>query len=93
MTAFNQWFNVEAENVEKYKEYIEMLQNTSLLVDIEDDLLMRKGLPGTQVVYGIPATLNSANYYYFLILDKIIEVTPEKVTDEGFPKGFPKGFQ
>lgn len=53
-----------------------MLQNASLLVDdIEDGSLMRRGLPCAHLVYGIPATLNSANYYYFLILHKIIKMT------------------
>lgn len=54
-----------------------MFQNASLLVDdIEDESLMRRGLPCAHLIYGIPATLNSANYYYFLILGKIVDVTP-----------------
>lgn len=44
-----------------------MLQNASLLIDdIEDGSLMRRGFPCAHIVYGIPATLNSANYYYFV---------------------------
>ena len=60
-----------------------MFQNASLLIDdIEDESLMRRGLPCAHIVYGIPATLNSANYYYFLILGKIVDATsPDKLEE------------
>ena len=37
---------------------------------------MRRGLPTAHLVYGVPATINSANYYYFLVIDKILKISP-----------------
>jgi geranylgeranyl diphosphate synthase, type III len=34
--------------------------------DIEDDSQLRRGLPVAHKIYGIPQTINSANYVYFL---------------------------
>jgi len=48
------------------------LHSASLLVDdIEDSSLLRRGSPAAHAIYGIPSTLNSANYVYFLALDAI----------------------
>ncbi|KAG8809105.1 geranylgeranyl pyrophosphate synthetase, partial [Serendipita sp. 399] len=34
--------------------------------DVEDDAQMRRGIPVAHKIYGIPQTINSANYVYFL---------------------------
>lgn len=48
-----------------------MLHNASLMVDdIEDNSVMRRGVPVTHSVYGVPRTINSANYIYFRALEK-----------------------
>ena len=57
---------------------IEMMQNVSLLLDdIEDSSLARRGLPCAHLVYGIPSTMNSATYYMFVALQKILENAPK----------------
>ncbi|KAF8621241.1 hypothetical protein AX15_007952 [Amanita polypyramis BW_CC] len=44
-----------------------MLHTASLMVDdIEDDSQLRRGHPVAHRIYGIPQTINTANYVYFL---------------------------
>jgi len=55
----------------KVAEIIQMLHNASLMIDdIEDGSILRRGLPVAHSIYGVPSTINSANYVYFLALQK-----------------------
>jgi geranylgeranyl diphosphate synthase type 3 len=38
--------------------------------DIEDNSKLRRGIPVAHLIYGIPATINCANYMYFLALQQ-----------------------
>lgn len=60
---------------------IEMLHNASLLIDdIEDSSKLRRGFPVAHSIYGIPSVINSANYVYFLGLEKVLTLDhPEAV--------------
>ena len=50
--------------------------------DIEDNSALRRGVPTAHSIFGIPTTLNTGNYIYFLALDKLINgFPPEKVKD------------
>ncbi|XP_061085047.1 geranylgeranyl pyrophosphate synthase-like isoform X2 [Conger conger] len=62
-------------------EVVEMLHNASLLIDdIEDSSKLRHGLPTAHNIYGIPSVINSANYVYFLCLEKVLTLEhPEAV--------------
>lgn len=44
--------------------------------DIEDDSILRRGQPVAHLVYGTPITINSANYYYFIALNKLVQNFP-----------------
>ncbi|PVV05120.1 hypothetical protein BB560_000362 [Smittium megazygosporum] len=69
--AFNFWFKVDSEKLDIIKDVIRMLHTSSLLVDdVEDDSNLRRGYPVAHKIYGIPATINTANYVYFLALKK-----------------------
>jgi len=47
------------------------LHNASLLIDdIEDNSKLRRGIPVAHSIFGVPTTINTANYVYFLALDK-----------------------
>uniref|UniRef100_A0A8C7K088 Uncharacterized protein n=1 Tax=Oncorhynchus kisutch TaxID=8019 RepID=A0A8C7K088_ONCKI len=48
----------------------EMLHNASLL--IEDSFTLRRGFPVAHSIYGGPSVINSANYVYFLGLEKVL---------------------
>uniref|UniRef100_A0A6Q2YYE9 Geranylgeranyl pyrophosphate synthase n=1 Tax=Esox lucius TaxID=8010 RepID=A0A6Q2YYE9_ESOLU len=62
-------------------EVTEMLHNASLLIDdIEDNSTLRRGFPVAHSIYGVPSVINSANYVYFLGLEKVLTLEhPEAV--------------
>ena len=53
------------------KSIISRLHNASLLVDdIEDGSQLRRGKPVAHAIFGVPYTLNAANYAYFVALEE-----------------------
>lgn len=65
--AFNDWLQVPADQLTLIAKVVQMLHNASLLMDdVEDDAQMRRGIPVAHKIYGVPQTINSANYVYFL---------------------------
>lgn len=52
-----------------------MAHTSSLLIDdIEDGSQLRRGQPAAHVVFGMPLTLNAANYIYFLFFSELVAV-------------------
>ncbi|XP_032820725.1 geranylgeranyl pyrophosphate synthase isoform X1 [Petromyzon marinus] len=71
--AFNYWLQIPEDKLQIIMEVTQMLHNASLLVDdIEDNSKLRRGLPVAHSIYGIPSVINSANYVYFLGLEKVL---------------------
>lgn len=69
--AFQFWLKIPDEKIVAIKEITSMLHTASLLIDdIEDGSTMRRGVPCAHVIYGIPNTINTANYVYFLAAEK-----------------------
>ncbi|XP_056464720.1 geranylgeranyl pyrophosphate synthase isoform X1 [Gadus chalcogrammus] len=79
--AFNHWLNVPDDKLQVIIEVTEMLHNASLLIDdIEDSSTLRRGFPVAHSIYGVPSVINSANYVYFLGLEKVLTLEhPEAV--------------
>ncbi|TNN62679.1 Geranylgeranyl pyrophosphate synthase [Liparis tanakae] len=79
--AFNHWLNVPEDKLQGIIQVTEMLHNASLLIDdIEDSSTLRRGFPVAHSIYGIPSVINSANYVYFLGLEKVLTLEhPEAV--------------
>ncbi|KAF9229938.1 isoprenoid synthase domain-containing protein, partial [Melanogaster broomeanus] len=79
ITAFNYWLNVPKEKLEAIDRVIDMAHNASLIIkrlvhridDIEDDSELRRGRPVAHKVYGIPQTVNSANYVCHLAYQEL----------------------
>ncbi|KAL7050895.1 hypothetical protein ACKWTF_004261 [Chironomus riparius] len=70
--AFNYWLNIPIEKLAKISEIVQMLHNSSLLIDdIEDNSILRRGIPVAHSIYGVASTINSANYVLFLALEKV----------------------
>ncbi|EGO26372.1 hypothetical protein SERLADRAFT_447591 [Serpula lacrymans var. lacrymans S7.9] len=70
--AFNLWLNVPDEKLRVIVRVVGLLHNASLLVDdIEDDSQLRRGMPVAHKIYGIPQTINTANYVYFLAYQEL----------------------
>ncbi|PFH50504.1 hypothetical protein AMATHDRAFT_60906 [Amanita thiersii Skay4041] len=70
--AFNIWLNVPADKLSIIANVVNMLHNASLMVDdIEDDSQLRRGHPVAHKIYGVPQTINTANYVYFLAYQEL----------------------
>lgn len=70
--AFNTWLDVPAGSIDVITKVVGMLHTASLLVDdVEDNSLLRRGLPVAHTLFGVPQTINSANYVYFCALEEL----------------------
>ncbi|XP_071952368.1 geranylgeranyl pyrophosphate synthase-like [Antedon mediterranea] len=77
--AFNHWLNVPEDKLELIADGTQMLHNASLLIDdIEDNSSLRRGQPVAHHLYGIPQTINTGNYVYFVALQKILSLNHPK---------------
>ncbi|XP_040565275.1 terpene synthase [Lepeophtheirus salmonis] len=75
LTAFNKWLNIPTDKLNKIIEIIQILHNASLLLDdIEDNGILRRGIPTSHKIYGEPRTINCANYAMFIALERVIEL-------------------
>ncbi|XP_059156777.1 geranylgeranyl pyrophosphate synthase-like isoform X2 [Physella acuta] len=73
--AFNHWLRIPEEKMIIVSEVIQMLHNASLIIDdIEDSSKLRRGIPVTHSIFGVPQTINTANYVYFLALEKLFSL-------------------
>ncbi|KAH9819466.1 isoprenoid synthase domain-containing protein [Melampsora americana] len=70
--AFNHWLQIPRPALEIVKKIVGQLHTASLLMDdVEDDSDLRRGVPVTHKIYGIPQTINTANYVYFLAYQEL----------------------
>ncbi|CAG8579580.1 7900_t:CDS:2 [Funneliformis caledonium] len=73
--AFDHWLKVPKDKLTIISKVVEMLHTASLLIDdVEDDSKLRRGVPVAHSIYGIPATINCANYVYFLGLNELTKL-------------------
>ncbi|KAK3373437.1 isoprenoid synthase domain-containing protein [Lasiosphaeria ovina] len=70
--AFDAWLEVPSDSLEIITKVVGMLHSASLLVDdVEDNSLLRRGFPVAHTIFGVPQTINSSNYVYFLALQEL----------------------
>lgn len=70
--AFNCWLNIAEDKLLAIGEIIQMLHNSSLLIDdIEDNSILRRGIPVAHSIYGVASTINAANYVVAIALEKV----------------------
>ncbi|KAG1830185.1 terpenoid synthase [Suillus variegatus] len=63
LEAFNMWLAVPSDQLKIIDRVVQMLHNASLMIDdIEDDAQLRRGRPVAHKIYGVPQTINTANY-------------------------------
>jgi len=83
MDAFNEWLHVPRERVKMIANLVQMLHNASLLIDdVEDNSQLRRGFPVAHKIYGVPQTINSANYVYFLAFQELFKLRDLLKADE-----------
>ena len=79
ISAFNGWLEVPEESLGVITRVVGMLHTASLLVDdVEDSSSLRRGLPVAHNIFGVPQTINSANYIYFLALQELQKLNNPK---------------
>ena len=75
IAGFNSWLKVPEESLAVITKVVGMLHTASLLVDdVEDDSLLRRGVPVAHGIFGTAQTINSANYVYFLALQELFKL-------------------
>lgn len=50
--------------------------------DVEDDSELRRGVPVAHAIYGVPQTINTANYVYFLAFQELLKLRDENGSDD-----------
>ncbi|KAH7929566.1 terpenoid synthase [Leucogyrophana mollusca] len=81
--AFNTWLAVPPAKLKIIAKVVSMLHSASLMVDdIEDDSQLRRGQPVTHKIYGIPQTINTANYVYFLAYKELFSLRDSDRTSD-----------
>lgn len=79
--AFDYWLNIPPDALKTINSIVQMLHNASLLVDdIEDNSILRRGIPVAHSIYGVASTINAANYVYFLGLEKCLALNHPQAT-------------
>ncbi|XKL59856.1 hypothetical protein PGB90_000872 [Kerria lacca] len=73
--AFNFWLQIPPEKLTVVSEIVQMLHNASLLIDdIQDNSILRRGIPVAHSIYGTASTINAANYVIFIALEKVLSL-------------------
>ncbi|RZC34814.1 polyprenyl synt domain containing protein, partial [Asbolus verrucosus] len=81
--AFNNWLHIPKDKMKLVEDISEITHtHTLLLDDIEDSSMLRRGVPAAHLIYGIAATVVTANYMGFCIaLEKIFDLQHPKAID------------
>ena len=75
IAAFDHWLSIPGDKLKIISSVTKMLHNASLLIDdIEDNSKLRRGIPVAHAVYGVPSTINCANYVYFECMEAVMSM-------------------
>lgn len=70
ISVFNEIYKLSTDKTAQISMLVAMLHNSSLLIDdIEDNSIARRGTPTSHTLFGVPLTINSANYMYFRAME------------------------
>jgi len=50
---------------------------------VEDNSELRRGIPVAHTIYGVPQTINTANYVYFCAMKDLLRLRPEDRKGKG----------
>ncbi|KOB73871.1 Geranylgeranyl diphosphate synthase, partial [Operophtera brumata] len=74
-SALNYWLKISDEKLTAVGEIVQILHNSSLLIDdIQDNSILRRGIPVAHSIYGVASTINAANYAMIVALEKTLEL-------------------
>ncbi|GAV48756.1 hypothetical protein ZYGR_0N01610 [Zygosaccharomyces rouxii] len=70
INVFNEIYQIPIEKTNQISTLVAILHNASLLIDdIEDSSATRRGIPTSHTLFGVPLTINAANYMYFKAME------------------------
>ncbi|KAK5095404.1 geranylgeranyl pyrophosphate synthetase [Exophiala xenobiotica] len=70
--AFDSFLRVPPLSLKVITKVVGMLHTSSLLIDdVQDDSILRRGIPVAHNIFGTAQTINSANYVYFLAMAEL----------------------
>ncbi|EXJ65855.1 uncharacterized protein A1O5_11096 [Cladophialophora psammophila CBS 110553] len=73
--AFDAFLHVPSKSLEIITKVVGMLHTSSLLIDdVQDNSVLRRGIPVAHNIFGTAQTINSANYVYFLALRELLHL-------------------
>ncbi|KAJ1798726.1 hypothetical protein LPJ59_002313 [Coemansia sp. RSA 2399] len=80
--AFNDWLQLDSDKLGTIASIIRKLHTASLMIDdVEDSSDLRRGVPVTHKIYGVPMTINTANYVYFVALQDVLRLEKPRLVD------------
>ncbi|SCU84933.1 LADA_0D04742g1_1 [Lachancea dasiensis] len=78
--TFNGFYELSQQKVSTIVRLVEILHTSSLLIDdIEDSSEWRRGRKAAHLEYGMPMTINTANYMYFYAMECVQELSENSV--------------
>lgn len=79
--AFNYWLKISDSKLQAVGDITQMLHNSSLLIDdIQDNSILRRGIPVAHSIYGVPSTINAANYVMVIALERVLALHHPEAT-------------
>ncbi|KAG4271065.1 fusicoccadiene synthase [Fusarium proliferatum] len=73
--SLNGWLNVPEDKAQVIKDVIDMLHNSSLIIDdFQDGSPLRRGKPSTHTVFGPAQAINTATYIIVKAIERIQEI-------------------
>ncbi|CEJ94741.1 Putative Geranylgeranyl pyrophosphate synthetase [[Torrubiella] hemipterigena] len=75
ISAFDALLEVPPDSLAIITKVVGMLHESSLLVDdVQDSSELRRGFPVAHHIFGVPQTINSANYVYFVAVQELLKL-------------------
>nr|GAT56735.1 farnesyltranstransferase [Mycena chlorophos] len=75
LDSFNIWLKVPESTLRAIMKIVNIFHTASLMIDdIEDNSELRRGKPVAHKIYGIPQTINAANYMYFVAFEELARI-------------------
>ncbi|XP_029048387.1 geranylgeranyl pyrophosphate synthase isoform X1 [Osmia bicornis bicornis] len=71
--AFNYWLKISQDKLRAVGDIVQLLHTSSLLIDdIQDNSVLRRGIPVAHNIYGTASTINAANYVIVIALERVL---------------------
>ncbi|XP_076169559.1 terpene synthase-like isoform X2 [Ptiloglossa arizonensis] len=79
--AFNYWLKIPQDKLLAVGDIVQILHTSSLLIDdIQDNSVLRRGIPVAHNIYGTASTINAANYGTFIALERVLALRHSEST-------------